>query len=311
MDINKAIAKCTLTAYATRSANTAKAYEHGIAHFIESIRDSIQSHEEITTLTISEFIDFPSWLAMQGYSKQTIGVYSSGAKFFLEWLIIEGHIEPPDFRQTLRFQLAYKTVMRKQEHKMPRFPKKGEIEKMLDAVLTMNTPPPVHERDIALIFLLYSTGCRNNEIVQLDVGDIDLKNQTTVVTGKGNKERRVFFHNDTAEYLATYWMTRHASNPNDPAFCRHDRGAGKKVLRLTSTTVRNIVNDVAKVAGIDPGLFSPHYFRHAFAIKMLQQTGNLALVQDLLGHASPNSTRVYAKIYPEELQKAHKEVFEV
>ena len=64
------------------------------------------------------------------------------------------------------------------------------------------------------------------------------------------------------------------------------------------------------IAGIDKGKFTPHYFRHAFAINMLRETGNLALVQDLLGHANPQSTRVYAKIYPDELRDAHHKVYE-
>ena len=64
---------------------------------------------------------------------------------------------------------------------------------------------------------------------------------------------------------------------------------------------------VMEIAGIDK--FTPHYFRHAFAIRMLSETGNLALVQDLLGHADPAATRVYAKIYPEDLRDAHHKIF--
>lgn len=63
------------------------------------------------------------------------------------------------------------------------------------------------------------------------------------------------------------------------------------------------------LAGIDPSKFSPHYFRHAFAIHILSETGNLALAQDLLGHSDPKSTRVYAKIRADDLQKAHKKIF--
>lgn len=90
-------------------------------------------------------------------------------------------------------------------------------------------------------------------------------------------------------------------------FARHDKGAGKKRLPVTTATVRNVVDQVSKIAGIDQ--FTPHYFRHAFAINALEQSGNLALVQDLLGHKSPQTTRMYAKIYDEDLRAAHHRIF--
>jgi len=90
-------------------------------------------------------------------------------------------------------------------------------------------------------------------------------------------------------------------------FCRHDKGAGVKAKPITTTTIRDIVKVISNIAGVKP--FSPHYFRHAFAIRMLQETGNLALVQDLLGHDDPGSTRVYAKIYQDDLKKNYRKVF--
>jgi site-specific recombinase XerD len=71
-----------------------------------------------------------------------------------------------------------------------------------------------------------------------------------------------------------------------------------------------VVDSIAKLAGIDPAHWSPHYFRHAFAIEALRKTGNLATVQDLLGHSSPHSTRIYAKIYDEDLEAAYRDVFD-
>ena len=87
----------------------------------------------------------------------------------------------------------------------------------------------------------------------------------------------------------------------------HDTGIGKKISHLTTASIRDIVNEVKMASGIEN--FSPHYFRHAFAIKALRETGNLALVQDFLGHASPSATRVYAKIYPDDLAAAHQKIF--
>ena len=310
MNIQQAIDKCVLMAHTDRSPNTAKAYKNGIDKFGESLeRKGLTTADNVGTITLEQFIEFPAWLSSNKYSKQTLRVYTSGAKFFLEWLVIGGYIEPPDYKQSLRYQMAYRTVVRKHDSRFIRFPQRGEAEKMLAAVLVMEKKAPMLERDIAIIHFLYYTGCRNNEVAQLDITDIDMNDLSAVVVGKGNKERRVYFSQDVADKLRRYWELRGHSNPQEPVFCRHDRGVGKKIKRLTTTSIRNIVDDVCMVAGIDKGQFTPHYFRHAFAIKMLRETKNLSLLQDLLGHASPASTRVYAKIYPDDLKKAHQEAF--
>jgi integrase/recombinase XerD len=164
-----------------------------------------------------------------------------------------------------------------------------------------------HLRDVALLELLASSGCRISEVINLNVKDIDLAERPAVVLGKGNKERRVWFSVDAAKFLQEYWTSRKAQ-PDEPAFSRHDRSAAFRIERLTTDGARMIVKGVALLAGVKK--FSPHYFRHGFAIRALAETKNLALVQDLLGHSSPTATRVYAKIYPEELQIAHRGIFD-
>lgn len=308
MNVQQSISKCILMAHSDRSLNTAISYNNGLNAFAKSL-NGIGMDADINNLTIENFIEFPAWLSSQGYSKQTLRVYTSAANYYLEWLIINGYIPPPDYQQTLRYKMAFRTVVRKRQDTFVRFPQKGEAEKMLDAVNYLEYETPIRERNIAIINFLYYTGCRNAEVAGLKVKDIDLNDHSAIVTGKGRKERRIFFNEKTVDLLRYYWSIRGFSNPNDPAFCRHDRGVGKKVEGLTTTSMRNIVNDVCKLAGIDKGMFTPHYFRHAFAIKMLKETNNLALVQDLMGHSTPASTRVYAKIYPDDLKAAHEEAF--
>jgi len=235
-------------------------------------------------------------------------VHVSAAKLFLDWLVINKHIEP-SYADVLRYDKAVRQGGKRREDKLPRTPRVGDIDKMLVAVQDVNEESPRKERNIALLELLASSGCRNGEVVTLLVKDIDLVEHSAIVTGKGSKQRKVFFSSDAAQALRTYWTARGNAEPASPAFSRHDRGAGKKIKPITTETVRDIVEGVMAVAGIDPGTFSPHRFRHGFAITMLQETSDLALVQDLLGHSSPVSTRVYAKIYPEAMRKAHKKVF--
>jgi integrase/recombinase XerC len=315
MDIATALDRCSDDAATTRAINTARSYRNGLnvfAQFLESKKIPLNSALDV--LSMDYFIRFPGWLAGQGYTKRTIGVYIASAKFFLDWLVINGTMRP-DYNESLRYDMAVKQVNKRREFRLPRTPDKGALEKILGVLNNWEIPDDKREkliamRNYAITWFLVSSGCRNSELVGLNVKDIDLLGRKAVVIGKGNKERKVFFNSSAAEAIDRYWAERGAREKTLPAFSRHDKGAGKRVLRITTRSVQNIVDDIASMAGLEKGSFTPHYFRHAFAITMLRETHDLAMVQDLLGHASPASTRVYAKIYPDDLEKAHREVWE-
>ena len=315
MDITEAFDLCGDAAIATRSANTARSYKNALnifAQFLESQKMPLTN--SVDDLTMEFFIRFPAWLALQGYSKKTIGVYIAGAKFFLNWIVINGTIQP-SYSESLRYDMAVQQINRKRESRLPRTPEKGAIDIIIKTIELIEIPDSNPEkiialRNVAIIWFLISTGCRNNEIAKLKIKDLDLSGRKALVVGKGNKERRVFFNAQAADAIEKYWEERGHTEKSHPVFARHDKGAGKRMKNLTTRSIQNIVDEMITSAGLEKGSFTPHYFRHAFAIKMLQETHDLALVQDLLGHASPASTRVYAKIYPDELEKAHREVWD-
>lgn len=290
-----------------RALKTQQTYKYGVAVLQKHLMDKgMRADSDVKDLTMDHLIAFPAYLSKQGYSKKTTGLYMASVRSFANWLIVEGHISPTP-RDTLRFQQAYLDANRRRESRLPRWPEKDDVAKMLIAVRSLTEPSPRLERDIAVVEFLASTGCRNAEICGLNIDEINMKERSAMVVGKGNKERVVYFSTTAANALENYWKARKHAATNDPVFCRHDRGAGSKVKRINMATIRTIIKDVMMVAGIEK--FTPHYFRHAFAIKMLRETGNLALVQDLLGHSDPAATRVYAKIYPDELRDAHHKIF--
>lgn len=308
MNIQNAIDNCL--ADLSLAKNTQRTYNNGMNAFVHFLRKyNISPTDEIEKLNIDHFVLFPAWLD-KSYAKQTSGVYVAAVKAFFDFLIISNAIAEPSYYDMLRFKKSMQRSHKRHEDRLPRFPKKDDVSKMLTAVHAQVDVSPRKERNVALIEFLASSGCRNSEAIALNVQDIDFETRSTVVTGKGNKERRVFFSPSAADALQAYWKARGSDMATDPAFGRHDKGAGKKrIKRMTPTTARNIVKDVTVIAGIDPSKFSPHYFRHAFAIRVLSETHDLALTQDLLGHADPAATRVYAKIHSEDLQKAHRELF--
>lgn len=299
----------------SRSASTARAYSQSLRMFRLFLSErEISDNSPAGEIDAELFIEFPSWLASYKYdgkarfSRQTLNVYVSGVKALMEHLVVAGVVQF-DYQQSVRLKMAYAEIYKKRQTNLPRWPKKDDVDKMKAAVYAMNEPSPRKERDVALVELLASTGCRNAEIVGLNLQHIDMANRSAVVTGKGRKQRIVFFSPEAKSALSAYWKAAGIAKATDPAFCRHDKGAGRVHKRMTTATTRNVVRDVANLAGIDPDLFSPHYFRHDFAIKMLRSTHDLAIVQDMMGHATPASTRVYAKIYPDELQKAHRDLY--
>lgn len=290
-----------------KAQGTKLGYRNGIRVLLEHMREKkVDLSSPIQKFSMEYAILLPSFLGKMGYSKKTTNLYTSGVRSFINWLVVQGHINPTP-QEWLRLKQSFLEANSKREKRLPRWPEKEDVEKMLKAVRIMKEHSPRLERNIAIVEFLACTGCRNAEICGLNIEKVNIHERSAIVLGKGNKERRVFLSDTALQALNNYWKARGNSEPKNPVFSRHDKGAGKKVKRITMTSIRDIIKVVMDIAGIDK--FSPHYFRHAFAIKMLRETGNLAMVQDLMGHDDPASTRVYAKIYPDELQAAHRKVY--
>ena len=190
-------------------------------------------------------------------------------------------------------------------------------------------------RNLALVETLKATGARVSEITGLTRGNLDAVNRRARVVGKGNKERWVYFSTPAWDTVQSYLQTRtrllaqaghddqmdnettrlantepqkfrkktvrlkSAEIAQQPVFARHDRGAGvKQVKPLTPRSVQKILWELVEAVEDEdlPMYITPHKFRHWFATKMLAATGDLAVTQDLLGHANPATTRIYAQV---------------
>jgi site-specific recombinase XerD len=312
MTIDNAIIRCVKQAKNKRAQTTARSYRTALNAFREYLEsEQIDLDSDVSNLTMDLFIFYQSWLADQGYSKQTIGVYIYGVRYFLEWLVIRGDMVP-NYQETLRYSKSINDLQARKEYVLPRWPKSDDVDRMLKAARDRTgIDSPVYERDIAIIECLASSGCRVSELAGLLVKDLDLEDKSAIVMGKGKRQRRTYFNTRAIDALIDYWKARGNHTPNSPIFMRHDRAAAAREDKsLSVRSIQNVVDSVAMTAGIERGNFSPHYFRHAFAIKALRETGNLALVQDLMGHQTPQATRIYAKIYPDDLHKAYKDIFD-
>ncbi len=161
-------------------------------------------------------------------------------------------------------------------------------------------------RDRAILLTLYATGMRRAEIARLDRADVqDGRAAEGLITGKGDKERVVFFDEGALAAIRVYLKER--ADTYAPLFLRHDDGRGKpgprgEHWRLSPQSVWLVVKKYGKLANVE---VTTHHLRHLKARVMLNNGAQLSEVQDILGHASPETTkRIYAPYTTQHLRDA-------
>jgi tyrosine recombinase XerC len=183
---------------------------------------------------------------------------------------------------------------------LPRFLSQLDVQKLILAPRKLNETQPGKSkllpsiiRDEAILELLYASGLRVSEISNLDLADINMKDRTTRVLGKGNKERETIFGDKCAAILDQYIQTSRPSlnkGKNSLALFLNHRGS-----RLSVRGFELIVKKWAILAGLGNSVH-PHTLRHSFATHLLDGGANLRTVQELLGHSSLETTEIYTHV---------------
>lgn len=158
-------------------------------------------------------------------------------------------------------------------------------------LLNIQPDSPLAIRDLAILELFYSSGLRLAELVSLDCIDLDLGARTVEVTGKGRKTRIVPVGNKAGEALHN-WLRERATlvRAEEPALFVTRTGR-----RMSTRTVQKRIREWAQKQGIGTHVH-PHMLRHSFASHMLESSGNLRAVQEMLGHADIRTTQVYTHL---------------
>ena len=305
-----------------RRWNTYKSYKNAINKFLDLLIQnniSIINHPE--TLPDESII----WAieALNDYSIATERLYLTAISGFFEFLFAEKITSP----NLPRIKSLITRRARRQMQRLPQFPK-DDIEKVLDYAINYALPESSHKnaiivklrilRDKAFLLVLADTGLRVHEACNLDRGNIDWVEAKAIVEIKGGRESVVRFSERSLEALRAYIYARSALDGASgrplsslPLFARHDRGAGKKVKRITPTTGRNIVNQyVGEILGpASIGTITPHSFRHYFVTIVLKASGNLKLAQELARHRNIAVTQRYAHLSDDELDRGYHHIF--
>lgn len=183
------------------------------------------------------------------------------------------------------------------EKKLPNYLFYDEYEQLIAAA---DDNSPLKYRNIALIELLYASGVRVSELVNIQINDINWSEKKIKVWGKGNKERIVYFgeyaEDALRDYLEHYRQAKDTNN--DSLFINHNGTS------LSSRGVRYILTTIVKKAALKNKV-SPHTLRHTFATHLLNEGADLKTVQELLGHESLSTTSIYTHVSNERLREVY------
>lgn len=196
-----------------------------------------------------------------------------------------------------------KIVLPKVSRKQVTFLNYDEIERLVAGI---NISDESGLRDRAIIELLFSSGLRVSELVNLNRDHVNTKRREFMVRGKGQKDRPVFISEAAADWVTRYLDAREDNLP--PLFLSYSRNNIANTTgdfrRLTARSVQRIVTHYARLAGITKHV-SPHTMRHSFATDLLMNGADLRSVQNMLGHSNISTTQVYTHVTDEHLREVY------
>jgi integrase/recombinase XerC len=262
---------------------TSLAYTKDVAGFADwAARGGVDGPEAVSRLLLRRYL---AYLATRGYARRTIARKVAALRRYFGWLRHCGTIEADP---------AARLSAPAGEGRLPRVLSRTELETLLDEPPSAvdGDPAGVRLRDDAVLELLYGSGLRVAELCGLGPGDVDVRRRVVTVWGKGSRQRQVPMSEAAAEAVRSWLaagrptLTKEGS-PSDALFLN------RRGRRLTPRDVRRLLDRRA------PSPTHPHALRHSFATHLLDGGADLRVVQELLGHASLQTTQVYTHVSKE------------
>ena len=260
------------------SKNTVKAYEADISSFFRWLINKDLEYKNLQEEHINQYISF---LFQKKMKSSSVNRKISSIKSFYIFLVKRNFIKNSPLNDV---------VTPKQEKYLPESMSEDEVDKLLNSP---NVANKIENRDKAMIEMLYATGMRISELVNLKMTDVDMKRCVVKVFGKGSKERLVPFGETALDSLKAYLNERVQSSSKEIFLSNR----GKKMTRVAFwqrvkiyLVRENLKNSI-----------SPHTLRHAFATHLLNRGADLRSVQLLLGHSDLSTTQIYTHIAKQRL----------
>lgn len=265
------------------SDNTILSYRDDILELYEVLNNNI------INISDSDVRDYLTYLYDRNLNRNSISRKLSAIRNFYNYLFNENIVS---------FNCFNDIKNPKKIKGLPHYLKEDEIDKLFDIP---DITTSLGQRNLLIIEMLYATGVRVSELVNIKVKDIDKYNDSIKITGKGDKERIVFFGSFCRNILDMYL--------NDGRIKLNTKNSeylflNKNGYRLSDRMIRNIIDDLIIKAGVDKHV-SPHMIRHTFATDMLNSGADLMTVKELLGHENIDTTSIYTHISDEQIRKIY------
>ena len=270
------------------SPYTVRNYTTDLLDFFDFVRaKGISSLKEVDRHTLRGYL---SHLVEQGFVKASIARKLSAIRSFYRYLLRE---------ETISASPIATTSSPKLDKRLPSFLTVEETVRLLEAP---DLSTPQGQRDHALLELLYASGLRVSELVNLDLGQVNLDTNEIRVWGKGSKERVVLIGEPAAQALRVYLSQGRPelSGKKKSSALFLNRYGG----RLPARRIQKILEKYASLTNIDKRVH-PHLLRHTFATHLLDGGADLRVVQELLGHAQLSSTQIYTHVSKSQARKVY------
>ena len=271
------------------SPRTIEAYKQDIAIFFEFL---LKEGIEFNDVDLAIIRNFLSSQIDDGVSKRSCKRRLSSLRQFYAYLLKNNYVKDNPFKYISSPKVPTK---------YPEALYKDQLKKIFTA--TENRTDFLAPRDLAILKLLYYSGLRASELINLEIHMVNLNTRMVRVIGKGNKERVVPFSNDCKIALESYIKTTRKELMNRNPLINATLFLNSRGEKLTLRGLEYIFDQIEKKTG-DVVNLHPHILRHTFASHLLENGADLTVIQNLLGHESLNATQVYTHV-SEEMMKSN------
>lgn len=266
------------------SKNTLTSYINDLYYFYLFIKKDLDSVNE------NDIRDYLEYLNLKKEKATSVRRKISSFKTFYKFLYLNDYIDKKDYPLV---KIAYPKI----DKRLPKFIYYNDLLEILDE----SSRDKDGIRDRLIIEMLYATGTRVSELVNIKVSDIDFNNRKIRVCGKGNKDRIVYYGEYAEDALKEYIST-HKKNKDNYLFM-NSRGE-----KITDRGIRYIIDNIMNKLSVKTHV-TPHVLRHTFATDMLNNGCDIKVVQELLGHASLKTTEIYTHVTNERLKEVYYKCF--
>lgn len=262
-------------------------YEKDLIEYSIFLKDNNYSYNNMDYKKCTNYLIH---LDNKKYKKTSVSRKLSSLRSFYKYLVLN------NFADNNPFMLISSP---KKEKKIPKFINYQGIDEIFE-IPDLKTSEGQRER--VILEILYGSGVRVSELVNIKIKDIDFSNKTILIFGKGSKERVVSFGEMALDAINTYINNGRKEYLGDKT--SDYLIVGKNEENLTTRRIEQIIDSLIKKTSIKMNI-TPHMFRHTFATHLLDQGCDLLAVQELLGHESLSSTEIYTHVSNEHLREVY------